>query len=433
MEALAIHWTGREGENSVRVRVDLGRLIRGARRTLFGLDVGLETQRTVSTLVSLTPQTRGWLRPRIAVSSSFARSRDPNARDPARAIGDSAGAFAVPAAFTNAWRFDAGANFDPRALGRAVFGDSAGMTRILQRLSNVDVALGRTRSSTFNRAAFDPTLGYQLGWVGFDAFRSQGGLLAAAAVENNTFQTGGTLRLPLGLRANSSYRRTSGITWALRIDQQVPIRTRSLEWPAGGVNWTWASARRGLIGRALTSFTVQLNYRRSETGTEQPQLGGVGGTSVSQATTRSLSPNVTIVWRGGVLTSFDASADRAEQLAAGNITRSARGSQNATLSFSFKPPAALARIKSSIRTTARYSTNDNTICLQQAGQPLCKAYVDSRQTQVQLTMDTDFPPNMSAGVQMAYLINEERQASRKIAQLVITAFVNLSTTVGQLR
>jgi hypothetical protein len=48
-------------------------------------------------------------------------------------------------------------------------------------------------------------------------------------------------------------------------------------------------------------------------------------------------------------------------------------------------------------------------------------------------MDTDLPPNMSAGLQMAYILNEERQSNRKIAQLIVTAFVQLSTSVGQLR
>ena len=60
-------------------------------------------------------------------------------------------------------------------------------------------------------------------------------------------------------------------------------------------------------------------------------------------------------------------------------------------------------------------------------------YVDSRQTQTQLTMDTDLPNNMSAGLQMAYVLNEERQTNRKISQFVITAFVQLSTSVGQIR
>jgi hypothetical protein len=75
----------------------------------------------------------------------------------------------------------------------------------------------------------------------------------------------------------------------------------------------------------------------------------------------------------------------------------------------------------------------NTTCLFSAGQADCVPYVDSRQTQAQLTMDTDLPPNMSAGLQMAYFLSEERQTNRKVAQLVITAFVQLSTSVGQLR
>jgi hypothetical protein len=48
-------------------------------------------------------------------------------------------------------------------------------------------------------------------------------------------------------------------------------------------------------------------------------------------------------------------------------------------------------------------------------------------------MDTDLPSSMTAGLQMAYVLNEERQSNRKISQFVITAFVQLSTSVGQLR
>jgi hypothetical protein len=48
-------------------------------------------------------------------------------------------------------------------------------------------------------------------------------------------------------------------------------------------------------------------------------------------------------------------------------------------------------------------------------------------------MDTDLPPNMSAGLQMAYLLSEERQTNRRTRQLVITAFVQLATSAGQLR
>jgi hypothetical protein len=48
-------------------------------------------------------------------------------------------------------------------------------------------------------------------------------------------------------------------------------------------------------------------------------------------------------------------------------------------------------------------------------------------------MDTSFPPSLSAGLQMAYVLNDERQINRKVSQLVLTAFVQLNTSVGQLR
>ena len=223
------------------------------------------------------------------------------------------------------------------------------------------------------------------------------------------------------------------MSWVLRGDQQVPIRTRSREWPSGGVNGSWSPPRHTRLGRALRTLTAQLNYRKSETGSEQPTLIGGGAASVTRTTGRTFSPSVSLTWAGGVLTSYDAMSERGEQLAAANRFRSARGQQNATVTFSFKPPAGLMRLKTNVRTTARYSVTDNTTCLQSAGQPRCVPYVDSRQSQAQFTMDTDFPPNLSAGFQMAYLVNEERQASRKVAQLVITAFVNLTTSVGQLR
>ena len=82
---------------------------------------------------------------------------------------------------------------------------------------------------------------------------------------------------------------------------------------------------------------------------------------------------------------------------------------------------------------ASYSLATNRTCLKRTGTENCVPYVDSRQTQAQLTMDTDLPKNMSAGLQMAYVLNEERQTNRKISQFGVTAFVQLSASVGQLR
>ena len=144
-------------------------------------------------------------------------------------------------------------------------------------------------------------------------------------------------------------------------------------------------------------------------------------------------PAVALTWRWGVSTSVDASRTRSDQLNAGSLFHTQRNQQSANLAFAFHPPPQLVRLKNPIRATARYTVSDITTCLQAAGQTSCVPFVDSRQTQSQLTLDTDFPPTLSAGFQMAYLVNDERQANRKTSQLVITAFVELHTSVGQIR
>jgi hypothetical protein len=410
----------------------VGRLIRQGRASLFGQDVGIETQRTFGTLVSVTPRVGTWIRPRAALTSSFSFTRDPNARQPVRAIGDTAGAFRVPAAFNNVRRVDAGTQVDPRALAQAAFGDSAAVARWLRRVGNVDVAYSWQRTSSFNRAGGFPDFGYQLAFGGMDAFRRTGGLAAAGATETATLTGGGSATLPLGMRVNATYRRTSGVTWTLRASQQIPIRTNSRDWPNGTLSWSFTPPRRN-IGRVVSSLTAQASYRRTAAVSEQATFGSATSVSLSRTTERALTPSLSVTWLGGVLTVLDASQGRTEQLTAGNLFRVERSQQNAAMVFAFRPPTALGRWRSNIRTTLRYSVADNTTCLRSAGQADCVPYVDSRQTQAQVTMDTDLPPNVSAGLQMAYFLNEERQSNRKTRQLVITAFVQLATSVGQLR
>jgi hypothetical protein len=408
----------------------LGRVIRQERASLLGANAGIETQRALNTSIAITPRMAAWIRPRASVASSFTLTRDPNAHEPVREGGDSAGAFRIPAAFSNARRIETGAQFDPGRLARGVFGDSAALVGFLARITGVDVAYSIQHGSNFSRAAGAPAASYQLALGGLGAFRQVDGLLATSATQSSTLTTSGAAVLPLGLRANAAYRRTNGVGWTLRSDQQVPLRSRVREWPNGAITWTITPPRRS-IGRLMTTINARAGYRRSSSLTEQPSFGTTGIT-VASTLERAFTPSASIGWIGGVFTSLDVSRTSSERLNAGNLFRSERHAQNATVSFSFRPPN-LGRWRSPVRTTAGYSMATNTTCLRRAGTATCVPYVDSRQTQAQLTMDTDLPGSMSAGLQMAYVLNEERQTNRKIAQFGVTAFIQLSTSVGQLR
>jgi hypothetical protein len=403
----------------------LGRLADLERKQLLGVDVGLESQRSLNSLVAFSLPGRGWLRPRATLGSAFSLSRDPNARDPIREIGDTAGAFRIPTNFSNNRRLDLGAQLDAGRLARAVFGDSAGLARALARLTTADVSVAQIRSSTFSRVGFTPSLAYQLALGGADDFRRQGDRLAGSASDNVSVAANGAALLPLGIRVTTAFRHSTGTAWVLRTDRQVPIETESREWPTGSIGWTLSPSR------VLTSLSAQLGFREMLTRSVQP--GVVSGGTVNENVARSLAPSVTLTWAGGILTSADATLERADQVSAGNLFRSERAQYNVNVGFAMRVPTGLARLPMPIRAMARFSRSRNTTCLRSAGQEDCLPFIDSRQTTGNITFDTDFPPNVSAGLQMAYVLNEERQASRRVRQIVVTAFVNLATTVGRLQ
>ena len=180
-------------------------------------------------------------------------------------------------------------------------------------------------------------------------------------------------------------------------------------------------------------MNAQLAYRTARTLAEQLGFSDVAGGAVTETTERTVRPLLALTWRPGISTSVDASTSTSDRLSSGNVFHTERDQQSGSLGFAFKPPAAILKLKNDVRTTARYSHAENTVCLRLAGQTTCVPYVDSRQTQMQLSLDTDLPPTLSAGFQMAYLVNEERQANRKTSQLVITAFVELHTSVGRIQ
>jgi hypothetical protein len=410
----------------------IARLMRQGRGSLLGQDIGTETQRSLTTFFTVTPRVAAWIRPRASLTSGFTLTRDANAREPVRADGDSAGAFQVPVAFSNNRRFDAGTQLDLRRLAQAIFGDSTRLAVWLARFAPVDVSYGRQRSSTFNRAGDAPDVGYQLALGDMDGFRRVGGLLATSAIENQTITAGGGIALGLGLRANGTYRRTQNVAWTLRAGEQVPLRARTRDWPNGTISWSVAPSG-SAIARIIPRLAAQVTFRRTEALSEQPSFGSAGAV-LTQTVDRTLVPSASLTLFRGVIVTTGLSRSRGDRLAAGSLFRTERDGQNATLTFTFRPPGGgVGRWRSNIRTTAGYSTTANTTCLRSAGQETCVPFVDSRQTQAQLTMDTDLPSNMSAGLQMAYVLNEERQTNRKISQFVITAFVQLSANVGQLK
>ncbi|MEP6590698.1 MAG: hypothetical protein ABJC19_05905, partial [Gemmatimonadota bacterium] len=404
-------WTSTRDLREYPDSTTLGRLAGASRRQMLGVDVGVERDRNVTSGISLNPQLASWLRPRFTTSSSFILSRSLTTRNPVRIDGDTLGEYILPQTLNNARINEVGATIDPAVLLRRIFGDSSATGRYFSRLRLFDVTHRRTRQSTFDLAAFDPTLGYQLGIGGFDAFLQQGSDVAIGASQNwETSFTAG-FDFPFGLAVTSSYQenhndryqRTNG-------DAFVVTRTRSRDWPSGVVSWS-------RVFRTGPFAIVQLSssIRQREGSSSTPLLDGVSS-AVSATTSRSVGPDMTVTLRNGVTVRGSGTFDRTESQDNGNIRRAVSDIVRADVFWSLKMPRGLSALRKPLRTTLSAQIRRSNDCLQrEAG--TCDIVSDIRGHDLRGSFEADVFGHVTGGLVFGWVVNDLRYLDRKTSTL----------------
>jgi hypothetical protein len=162
-------------------------------------------------------------------------------------------------------------------------------------------------------------------------------------------------------------------------------------------------------------------------------LEDVSGAIRSVQTTTSVPLALTVNWAARVISTVSVSANRTADDRSGNVMRTDRAESSADLSFSFRPPHEILPLPSDVRTALRYANSLTSGCIQRVGDTTCVAIADSRRRQFNFTMDTDMPPNVSAGVSVSYIVTEDAQTNRKFAQWIVTASVTVAFTAGEIR
>lgn len=408
----------------------IGRLTRFASREFLGRDVGFESQRRLVTTVSVDPVLTSWLRPRFLTTSAFSLTRDPNGRRPVRLDGDTAGAFALPASFSTQRRYEIGLTLDWSQLARRAFGDGSLATAIFQRLLPSDVRRVRDRRAVFDRAGGDVPLSIQFGLGELEALRRVGNLDAGSAAEDLTRTATAGVNLPLGFRLNALYQDQARRTLSRRVRSTSVLTSRTREWPSGSLVWGW-SPTIAAIRTALLHVSGQLQYRVRETGSAVP-TGTTGIASVTSEA-RTIAPSLSMTWIEGILTSVQYSSTLTDDIANGNLNQSTRKAWNGNVSFQWRPPESMAKLPNPIRTQLRYSRETIGRCLQTSGEPTCSSISFTRREERGVQMDTDVPPNLSAGLSVSHLVTEERHFERKFSQLTFTAFIQFSFLTGEIR
>ncbi len=420
----------------------VGRLIEDLRGDFLRRDVGFERDRTLSTRLTTSPVINSWLRPRFSFSSAYVFHRDPNGRVAVQVETDSGTTFRVPEALSNSRSRVVGATFDLRRLAEAIGGTSGVIARVFRGVVPADIRFRTGQSSTFNRAPFEPTLRYQLALGGFDEFRQQGDVPATSAVDSDEWTVAGGSRLPVGFDVRLDYRQTRATTLARRGDSQTEIEQRFRQWPSGTVSWVYTPP--GVVRNVLSSVTARARYQRTEATSFQPgvlsQPGG--GTQVgvdsttgvfTEATSTNFAPTVTLTWAGGVVSRVEFTSFQSDVVTSGNLTVNDVQRLGASVNFSVRTPQWLVRLPSELRTSVSASATDDSVCLQRSESPECSPVSESRRRQLDLRVDTAFPPSMRGGVSFTYVLTEEQHTSSKFSQMVLTVFLDINFLASQVR
>jgi hypothetical protein len=405
----------------------LGRLAYAERKFLLGVPVGVERDRNLTTSLAVTPALSSWLRPRFTTSSGFVLSRTLNTRVPVREFEDS-GAYILPQTLNNRRTRELGLALD---LGRAfqqVFSDSGGLGGLLGRIRPLDASSQLTRSSTYDLAAFDPGLKYQLGLGGRESFLFQEGASAVNASEIRTATLTSGADLPFGFSTTLSYSLTRTEQFRRVGEGFAETVLRQREWPAATVRWN-----RIFTKGPVTTLNATLGIRRRE-GTSQQLNREAGGAGAASATlSSSVTPDVQVTLRNGMNFSAGLSSRTQRTENNGNATLHDQDDLTGSFSYAFRLPASVSRARRLIRSSVTLFASTSQTCLQTPTEPECATLADLRRREIRAGLDTDLMQILTGGFQFGYSVNEVRHLDGRTSQIFLLLSLQLSLFSGDYR
>ncbi len=392
----------------------LGRLAGASRRELFGTDVGVERDRSITSAITLAPRLTSWLRPRLTSGSNFLLSRSLTTRNPIRVLGDTAGAYLLPQTVNNSRTLEFGVSIDPAMLARRVLGDSSGASRWFAQMRPIEVSRRRTRQSTFDLATFDPGLDYQLALGGFDRFLNRGADRATGALDALELSAVTTFDFPLGLSASLQFSQAESDRYQ-RLQQAgfLVTSTRTTEWPSGNVTFARSINRGPLL---LLRSGVTLRKQTAEA--RNPLVGASGSTQLSSES-RSFQPDLLLSFRGNLSLRGDAGSERRTTALNGNVTHEDNMRYSGVVDWSVSLPARLSSLRKSLLTQVTVVRLENLSCLERGAEG-CVPYSDVRQWDVRTTLSTDLRGSVRAGFQLGWVLNDIRHLQRKSSNLSLS-------------
>lgn len=406
--------------------------IDAARQQLGSVDLGWETNRSLTTTMNFKPAITTWLRPSATMTTRFGTDRSTSYLEIVSVGADSTAI--LQRRFQADRQLRRQLDITPYGFYQSVVKDTTGFAgligRTLRAVSQMSLSWNDALGSEFDRKSRSPEFAYQLALGDLQQFRIMGVDSAAAATETARFDATTTIRFLQTAQLDVQY----GTSELQAFDQRGGSRNEhETIWPNLRLNWG-AVPLPGFMRRVVRQLGVTGSYQFK---TRDQALGLAANIDRgSRETTVPFTARMQLA--GGIATVYSAtlSSGRSED-PTGDAEQDGL-SHNVNVSVTFKPPQGLSdKLKEPVRANIGITQNRQRQCRfttlgALSAKPDCVSFLDFRNRQLNLTLDTNVS-DLIVGLQLGYTARQDFVGTRRgNSQFQLGIFANFELPVGQL-
>ncbi|MEJ2548409.1 MAG: hypothetical protein P8125_11460 [Gemmatimonadota bacterium] len=406
-------WTSNRDlvDPSLRVEGETARsILEDESNTLFGINTGWETTRSVRGNLSWQPDLSSWFEPRLTMNTLYRGARNVSYIEAPEILEGAPGDSTLLRDV--AFERDLGVNMNVLPLSLATAfgvpehrnssGAWKGFREVWDRILPVRLDWSRVVNSNYDRRNINPSFGQQFVLADFNDLRVIGSDTASAAGRATRWSARGGYELPWDLETEVNYAVTTNDVITPRSSRS----TRDTEWPWISLRWRSVPFP-GALSSLFRNVSITATWRDRDR-----QVGTTTGQDQGQGTlTRSLS--FVFLFNSGFNLTYqldNSETDRSDQTGASEANRI---SHSVRLTGILPTPSFLSFVKRPIRLAAEYSYNGNFDCRELGGAGFggsvpgievgsgCTAHVDQRTQSAAITLDSDFTGS-TVGIQLTW-------------------------------
>ncbi|MEP7382549.1 MAG: cell surface protein SprA [Gemmatimonadota bacterium] len=400
------------------------------RSQLAGLDIGLERERTMAATVTYAPTSDWWLRPRLALGSTYAMLRDPNNRSisvdvlPTDAL--------VPhlsRRLGNTQLVTAATTFDPSRAITDLTSDDSRWRSVARAVRPIDISFTRNQLSSYDGIPEAAGLGFQFGLGGIDAFRSLGDAAATSAGASTDLVVSNSLMFPGGLTISNRLQRGDARHWSRRdVSRVTVINGDAVTYPDISMRW---SGHPVVLSGIFSSLGATARALRTQQSWTTPGDGFELRTEVRESRQESypFSASAVTAWGQVAISAAYALTRRVDSLP-GSLARRRSSDLAADIGKSFTLPEGW-KVKNPLRTRVSWQESLTESFVSNAlAEGALSRLTDNGRRALNLNADTDVAENMTFSLQASRVVTFDRNLSRRFVQTVLTAVFQLQFFAG---